>query len=84
MLIPAAGLKRELLTKNGLKMSVRIKIFSETLFYLLAQPVMLLLLNEILNDIVVLFHLGLAFTESDALPDLERPSSSWSKHNVIL
>lgn len=29
-LISAAGLKRELLTKNGFDMSVRIKIFSET------------------------------------------------------
>lgn len=30
MLISAAGLKRELLTKNGLNVSATIKIFSET------------------------------------------------------
>lgn len=73
MLISAARLKRELLTKNGLNMSVWIKIFlvlRRNSFYLLIQSVVSLIRDKILNDPMVLVDLTLAFIMSDALRNL--------------
>lgn len=73
MLISAARLKRELLTKNGLNMSVWIKIFlvlRRNSFYLLIQSVVSLIRDKILNDPTVLVDLTLAFIMSDALRNL--------------
>lgn len=70
LLFSAAGLKRELLAKNGVNMSAWIKIFSvlrRSPFYLLTHSVVILICEKIPNDPMVLLHPGVAFLKSDAL-----------------